>query len=217
MLLLIAGCAKSKDFSYGIKQINNLNTKYNTSIETYPKSISQIKAMIGDFNELKNLKLDTGQESFNYVIKYRLLNLEAEKLYIESQKYGTAGTTKFGFGCKSRPLIIESAQLRNASALKAFEAVDLLREFVSRHQDDAASAGLSAKNALFLNASFYQISKDARTDSNIINHFCPKNITLELYQQEFIKRTNFSEAYITNLNYEEAAEIWKRLKGIENS
>lgn len=214
VLLFIAGCAQAKDFDYGVKQVINLNSRYNTTMETYPKSIGQINLMLDDFAELKKLQLETGQESFNYLVDYRVLNLEAEKLYIQGQKYGSAGTTKDGFGCKSRPLIIESVSLRNSSASTGFESVGLLREFVNKYPEDAKLVGLSEKNALFLNATFYEISVEARRDNSIINHFCPQNVTFELYQEEFRKRTNLSEDFINRLSYEEAVPIWKRIRGI---
>lgn len=212
--VIIMGCAQSKDFNYGFKQINSLNSKYNTTIDTYPKTLSGVNLMANGYNELKKMQLESGQEPFNYVIGYRLLNLEAEKLFIQSQKYGNSGTTKYGFGCKIRPLIIESAGLRNKSALKAFEAVSLLREFTEKYPEESKSAGLTAKNALFLNATFYEISRGARSDSNTINHFCPANVTLVLYREEFRKRTNLSEEQINNLSYEEAVPIWKIIRSI---
>jgi len=214
ILLFIAGCTQTKDFNYGLKQINDTNSKYSTTLETYPKTFNQINLMLNDFKELKKLQLRSGQEPFNYIIDYRILNLEAEKLYIEGLKYGNSGTTKEGFGCKSRPLIIESVSLRNSSALKGFEAVDLLRQFINKYPKEAKSLGLSEKNTLFLNATFYQISRDAKKDSGVINNFCPMNATLELYRQEFKKITNLSEEHINNLEYDEAVSIWKKLRGI---
>jgi len=213
-LLLIFGCAQAKDFRYGLGKISSLNSKYNTTIDTYPKSIAQINSMLEDYRQLKNIQLDSGQESFAYVADYRILNLEAEKLYIESQKYGGSGTTKEGFGCRSRPFIIESVSLRNKSSLKAFEAVSLIREFIDKHPEDAGLSGLSAKTALFLNATFYQVSRDARTDSNVINHFCPMNVTLDVYRQNFRKKTNLSEESISKMSYEEAVQVWKKLNGM---
>jgi len=160
------------------------------------------------------MQLESGQEPFNYIIDYRILNLEAEKSYIYGQSYGSTGTTKNGFGCKSRPLILESVFFRNSSALKGFEAVDLVRQFVNKYPEDAKSAGLSAKNALFLNATFYEISREARADSNIINRFCPQNVTLELYQQEIRKKTNITEDIIMGMSYGEADKLWKLIRGI---
>lgn len=215
ILLLTTSCVQSKNFSHGIEQINKLNSKYNTTMETYPDNVNKINAMLKDLEELKKIKLAEGQEPFNYIVDYRILNLEAEKLYIYGQKYGVAGTTKQGFGCKSRPLIIESSSLRNQSALKGFEAINLLREFIAKYPKESALVAMSEKNALFLNATFYQIAKEAKGDSGIINHFCPENTTLELYQQEFRKKTNLSEEFINNLGYGEASAIWKKERGIE--
>ena len=214
MLVFIASCTQPKDFNYGIRQLNAINTKYNTTMETYPRHLKQIDSMNTDLKELKKIKLETGQEPLNYIIDFRLLNLEAEKLYILGQKYGDSGTTKYGFGCKSTPLVIESAALRNDSALKGFEAVDLLRKFVKEYPKEANLVGLSNKNALFLNATFYQISGEAIADSNIVNGFCPKNETLESYKRQFRKETNMSEDFINNLTYEQAVPIWKKLEDI---
>ncbi len=214
-LLLLISCAQGKNFSYGAEQINKLNSKYNTTMETYPNNINEINAMLRDFEELKKIELAEGQEPFKYIIDYRILNLEAEKLYIYGQKYGAAGTTKQGFGCKPRPLIIESSFLRNQSALKGFEAIDLLREFIAQYPKESALLGMSEKNALFLNATFYQIAKEARSDSGVINRFCPESATLELYKEEFRKKTNLSEELINSLSYDEAVVIWKEARGIE--
>ena len=213
-LVFIAGCAQAKNFDYGVKQLNSLNSRYNTTMETYPRTIQQINLMTNDLEELKKLQLEKGKEPFGYIVDYRILNLEAEKFYISGQKYGATGTTKDGFGCKSRPLIIESVSLRNMSALKGFEAVSLLNEFVGKYPEEAKSAGFSLKNSLFLNATFYEISQDARRDSRIINNFCPQNVTLELYQEEFRKKTNLSDDFINNLSYEDAVPIWKKIRGI---
>lgn len=214
-VFFVVSCTQAKDFSYGQKQINALDSKYNTTMEIYPKNMMQIDSMLGDLAEIKKLQLEAGQEPFNYIINYKKLNLEAEKLYIQGQKYGELGTTKGGFGCKLRPLIIESASFRNNSALKGFEAVNLLREFIKKYQNEAKLANLSEKNALFLNATFYQIANDAKRDSSIINHFCPENITLELYQEEFRKKTNLSEDFINKLKYHEAIKIWKKIRDLE--
>ncbi len=212
LLIFIASCTQIKDFKYGLKEIRKVNFDYNTTMETYPNTIQQIDLMLNDFAELKKTELINGQEPFTYVIGYRMLNLEAEKLYIESQKYGRSGTTKYGFGCKSRPLIIESSSLRNSSALKGFEAVELLREFIDEYPEEAKLANLSEKNALFLNATFYQVSRDARRDGSLINNLCPKNSTLEIYKEEFKKKTNLSEEDLSELTYEEAVDIWKKLR-----
>lgn len=212
-VVLLAGCAQ-QGFGYGLEKLNEINSRYDTTIETYPKSIADIDLMIKDLDNLKDLQLQSDKESFDYLIRYRILNLEAEKLFIESQKHGFNNLAKTGFGCKPRPLVIESVALRNQSAQKGFEAAGLLLEFIDKYPEDAKAAGLSNKNVMFLNASFYDISRIARSDSSIINRFCPQNVTLELYKEEFRKSTNLEEDYINNLSYANAVVIWKKIRGI---
>ena len=214
VLIFVSSCGQTKDFSYGARQIFELNSKYDTTMETYPKSAQKIDLMINDFKELRKIQLDTENQPFDYAIDYRILNLEAEKLYIEGQKYGDSGTTNGGFGCKSRPFITESVFLRNSSALKGFEAVDILDVFIRDYPKNALMMNLSLKKSLFLNATFYRISKEAKKDSSIINSFCPQNVTLDLYRQEIKKTTNLSEDEISKLTYEEALTIWKKLREI---
>ena len=213
LVVFMSGCANVKNFEYGVAQINNTNSKYNTTMETYPHNADKINLIINDLSDLKQIHLDKDEEPFYYAVNYRILNLQAEKLFIESQKYGDYGTTKNGFSCKPRPLIIESSSLRNSSALKGFEAVELLRKLVNKYPNEANSVGLSLKSALFLNATFYQMSMDAETDRNVINYFCPANVTLDLYQQEFRKSTNLSEEYLNNLTYNDAVALWKNIRG----
>lgn len=209
-LALMIGCAQAKDFTYGFNQIASLNSKYNATMDASPSSINKIDAMHDDLLTLKRLELTSGKEPFLELINYRILNLEAEKSYIKSQKYGSAGTTAQGFGCKIRPLIMESASLRNNSALKGFEAVSALREFLNKYPQESKSAGLTNKDALFLNAAFYRISQEAEKDSNVINHFCPKNESLESYKKEFKRDNYLSEEEINKLAYEQAVVLWKK-------
>ncbi len=212
ILVFTLSCDVPKDFDYGIKKINETNNKYGVTLETYPKEIEQLNLLFNDLTELKKINLTKDKEPFNYLIDYRIKNIEAEKLYIASQKYGIIGTTKDGFGCKSRPFIIESAQLRNLSALNGFEAIQLLQKFIDEYPSQAKTAGFSQKNVLFGNATFSVILKDAIKDNKVINNFCPKNVTLEIYQKEFKKKTNLSEDYINNLSYDEAVNIWKKIR-----
>jgi len=214
-VIALAGCAQPKDFRYGLYQLKNINMKYNATIDFYPNHLKQIESMSNDLSELKKIQLETGREPLNEIIDYQLLNLEAEKLFILSQKYGGSGTTKLGFGCKMRPLVIESAAFRNASAAKGFEAVDLLKKFVARYPKEAASAGLSSKNALFLNATFYQIYQEAEIDGRTITYFCQKNETLENYKKEFRRETSMSSGLINSLTYEQAVPIWKKLNELD--
>ena len=215
LLLLIAGCAQSKDFSYGLKQIDLVSSRYDIASDSYPGDVTQINSAIGAYGELKNLKLDKDQESFAVFLDYKLLSLESDMQFVNSLKYGDAGTTKNGFGCKMRPLIIETVKFKNDSALKGFAAAGRLKEFIDLYPEKSKLVNLSRKNVVFLNASFYEMSKDADSDSSTINGFCPENITLEIYRQQFTKDKILSDEYINGLNYKEAVKLWKQIEGIE--
>ena len=215
LLLLIAGCAQSKDFSYGLKQIDLVNSGYNITSDSYPGDANQINSAIGAYQKLKNIKLDKDQEAFAVFLDYQLLSLESDMQFVNSLKYGDAGTTKKGFGCKMRPLIIETVKSKNDSALKGFEAAGRLNEFIDLYPEKSKLVNLSRKNVVFLNASFYEMSKDADSDSSTINGFCPENITLEIYRQQFTKDKILSDEYINGLNYKEAVKLWKQIEGIE--
>ena len=215
VFLLVAGCAQVKDFSYGLEQIKGVDAKYGTNISNYPADIQQAGYLSGDLEKIRDINLDKGQEQFGQIVDYRLLALDAHGDFVnDAVNYGVSGTTEDGFGCKQRPLIIESVALRNSSAQKGFKAVSLLRNFVDKYPEEAKKAGVSYKDSLFMNATFYEIARKARSDSSIINRFCPQNVTLELYREEFKKATNLSEEYIKGLDYADAVVIWKKLRGI---
>ena len=215
LLLLIAGCSQAKDFSYGISRMEEINSKYNATFDSYPADAGKINLMIDSYKELKNLNLGKDQESFNLFVDYQILNLEAEKYFIKSLKYGDVGTTKYGFSCRSRPIIIETAASKNASAAVGFEAVSKLKDFIEKYPEKANSLNLSQKNVVFLNSTYYELSKDANTDSDTINGFCPEDIALESYKSWFRKNTDLSDEYINKLDYNTAVSIWKKEVGAD--
>jgi len=215
LLALLAGCAKAKDFSYGLSQMDAINLKYGITPNSYPADVNQIDAIMASYRGLKELKLDMDQEAFNELVDYKLLAFWSDEQFVKSLKYGDSGTTKNGFGCKMRPLIIETVKFKNESALKGFESVSKLKNFVDKYPQHSKLANLSQKDVMFLNASFYELSKDAKRDSGTINYFCPENVTLEIYQQGFRKIENLSDEYISSLTYEQAVKLWKQTNGIE--
>ena len=215
LLVLLAGCAKTKDFSYGLSQMNAVNSKYSITPNSYPADVNKIDIIMNSYKELKSLRLDKDQEAFNELVDYRLLTFGSDKQFVNSLKYGDAGTTKKGFGCKIRPLIIETVKFKNESAVKGFEAISKLKDFVDKYPQNSKLANLSQKDVIFLNASFYELSKEANTDSGTINYFCPENITLELYKEGFKRTENLSDEYIDSLTYERAVKLWKQVNEIE--
>ena len=215
LLSLIAGCIQSKSFSYGLNQIELVNSRYNITFDSYPGNINQLSSAIGAYRELKNIKLDKDNEAFALFLDYQLLSLESDLQFVNSLKYGDYGTTKKGFGCKMRPLVIETAKFRNDSANLGFEAAGKLKEFIDLYPKKSKLVSLSQKNIVFLNASFYEMSKDADSDSSTINGSCPENLTLEIYKRQFKRDTNLSDEYINSLNYIQAVKLWKQIESIE--
>ena len=214
-LLLAAGCAPRTDFSSGIAELEKINGKHNATMDTFPHSLGGMGAIISEVKQLKGMKLGSGQEQFDFAVDFRIKLLEAEKLFINGSSFGDSGTTVDGFSCKQRPVILESAGLRNRSAIKGFEAVSILSEFTSKYPAESAQLGLDRKRAFFLNASFFKIDQDASKDSRAINQFCPESRVLELFREDIRKKTNLSADYINNMGYTEALEAWKKLRGSE--
>ena len=192
-IFILASCSEKHNFEYGLKRINKLNSKYNSTMDTYPFTIDVLKKLAAELGDLRYLKLEAGQEAFDNILDYRLHNTAANMLYIESQKYGLVGTTKEGFGCKSRPIIIESSGLRNESAKEGFKAVDNLNILLDKFPEESAKANLTRKGSLFLNVTYVVLFNDANKDRRIIDHFCPENVTLELLKQELLKNKESGE------------------------
>ena len=215
LLLLIAGCAQPKDFSYGLKQIELISSKYKITPDSYPGDAGVMSSAVAEYKNLKNIKLDKDQEAFDDFLDYRVLSLESDIQFVNSLKYGDFGTTKKGFGCKMRPLIIETAKFKNDSAAKGIEAAGRLKKFMDRYPEKLKLVNISQKNIIFMNATFYELSKDSAIDSSAIESFCPKNTTLGIYRQQFRKETNLSDEYINNLDYENAVNLWKKMMEIE--
>ena len=212
-VVFVAGCASIKDLDYGISKLKEVNSKYNTTMDSFPSQPDKIDMMINDINNLKSIDLGDNNEEFGYILDYRIANSEAIKFLIQSGKYGKLGTTVGGFACKPRPLVIESAILRNMSAQKGYGAAKLMNLFAEKYPADAEKLNFSTKKALFMNADFSEIETNGRKDINTVNSLCPTNRTLELYKEDFANHLNLSKDAIDNLTYDEAVNIWKIEKG----
>lgn len=213
-VVLASGCAQTKDFSYGLEQMNDINSKYNATFNSYPGDVDKIDLIVNSYKELKKLKLDNDREAFNLFLDYQILNFRSNRDFVNSLKYGDVGTTRGGFVCKSRPIIIETVGFKNASAIRGFEAVGNLKNFIDNYPEKAKLLNLSRKNVIFLNATYYELSKDANSDSDTINEFCPENLALEKYREWFMKNTNLSDDYINKMDYNTAVSIWKKEVGV---
>jgi len=177
ILILVLTSCSNKDFGYGVDKIKNTHSVYNTSIDNYPDDIDALMGMDNSLKNLKMLKLDSGQKPFELYLDYQLYSTEANKLFIESQKYGMKGTTENGFGCRSRKFIVESSGLRNESANKGFAMIEKMQEMMSIYPKESSEVNLTESRLNFLNITFNAISKNAKRDASIIDSFCPQNVT----------------------------------------
>ncbi|HLG23982.1 MAG TPA: hypothetical protein VI564_03585 [Candidatus Nanoarchaeia archaeon] len=206
-------CAQKIIFEDAVARVNEIDSRHGATMTEFPFDLERLELMEADINGLKSLKLTEGGEAFNLIINFKLAGIEAEKLINQSQKYGLKGTVELGFGCKSRPFIIETGSLKQQSAEKGAESVDALSRLLSNYPEESKKAGITQKEILFRNATFFRLFTDGQKAIKTAKSFCTENRTLELYQEAFRKSTNFSEDYINNLDYEKAAEIWIELHG----
>ena len=174
MLAFIYGCASGNEISFndGIKKLEQFDKKYKSSVKVPPAStpqIDELKAQLVGFKAANKLS-----KPLNDLVDFRIAFLEAEKLNAEGWQWGKGSTTDYGFGCKGYSRIKGSAALRNASAQKGYEAVAMLEKFIGEFPKESKSADISQKDALVLNALYFQIEEKAEKDARIIEGFCGK-------------------------------------------
>lgn len=191
LMLIAVGCGtqQKKDFSYGLEEINRLNQKYEVDMSKSPDSAEKIDLFLAELEDLKKTEFESGGEAFKILIEYRIHNLQADRYFVENKmRYGERGTTIKGFGCKGRHRILNSSSLRMMSASEGFKAAEHLYRLVEGYPEESKSAGLSRKDALFLNATFYEINNQAKKDNRTIERFCPEEVYQQLMNEEELKK-----------------------------
>jgi len=175
-VVIITSCTSpfEKSFNDGVERLNELDSSYNVNLKSAPETTDKIDELIFQYVGFRALQTDVPQP-LDYLIDFRLNFLESEKLNLEGWQWGRASTTEFGFGCKKGfARITESASLRNQSAQKGFEAVTTLTTFVDEYPEESKSLNLTQKDALFLNAYYFQVEKKALRDAAIVKSACKK-------------------------------------------
>lgn len=191
LVFIVMGCGiqSKKDFNYGLGEVSKLNQKYEVDMSKSPDSIEKINLFIAELEDLRKTEFESGGEAFKSLIDYRIHNLQADKYFIENKmKYGERGTTIKGFGCKGRHRILNSSSLRMMSASEGFRAVEGIYRIVESYPEESKIAGLSRKDALFLNATFYEIDNQAKRDQRIIEKFCTEEVYQQLMKEEELKK-----------------------------
>ncbi len=174
ILAFAYGCASGSEmgFNDGIKKLEQFDKQHNSSIKTPPASVTEIdelRAQLAGFKAANKLS-----SPLNSLVDFRIAFLEAEKLNVEGWQWGKSSTTDYGFGCKGYARIKESSMLRNASAQKGYEAVDMLEKFIKGFPRESKIAGVAQKDVLVLNAMYFQIEEKAAKDARLVENLCGK-------------------------------------------
>jgi hypothetical protein len=178
ILIVVYGCASYQTitFEQGVKKINEIDQNYGADMKTPPDSTEKIDGLLKQITGFAAINPDM-PKSLKYLIDFRIKSLEAELLYIEGWQWGKASTTDYGFGCrKGSARILNSSRIRNTSAQKGYEALDVLESFIAEFPEEAKSLNLSQKDVLFLNAAYQQVEEKAARDSKIIRNLCKEQI-----------------------------------------
>ena len=174
MASLLLGCTQpgAMDFRGGVKKLEQFDKDYNSSVKTPPNSaagIDGLRAQLVGFKAANKLS-----KPLNSLVDFRIVFLEAERLNAEGWQWGKGSTTDYGFGCKGYIRIKESSRLRNASAQRGYESVDMLEKFIEEVPSESKIAGLAQKDALALNAMYFQIEEKASKDARLVENLCGK-------------------------------------------
>ena len=173
VFMLVYGCTSSIiNFDQGIKKINEFDKEYNSTIRSPPSDSAKIGPLKSDLEGYKSK--NRLSEPLIGLIDFKIAFLDAEKLNAKGWQWGRASTTQYGFGCKGYDNIKESARLRNASAEQGYLAVDKLEQFVKKFPEESKKTDLTQKDALVLNAMYFQIQQQAKKDAGTIEFFCGK-------------------------------------------
>src|SRR3989338_722589 len=145
MLAFVYGCASGNEISFndGVKKLEQFDKKYNSSIKTPPSNTGDIGELLSQLVGFK--AANKLSKPLNGLVNFRIAFLEAEKLNAEGWQWGKGSTTDYGFGCKGYERIKESSRLRNASAQRGYESVDMLEKFIEEFPSESKIAGLAQK------------------------------------------------------------------------
>ena len=172
ILLLLAGCSTEiTSFERGVGEMKKVNERYGTDFKTLPAEIEKAVLMRNDLKVIEE-KSSNAPESFKLFFDYRMKTLESDIINLEAWKYGMKASVRDGFGCKSLPIVVNSSILRNASAQRGYESLEVLQEFIDNYPEEAMSINMTQRDVVFSNAFYYEVQREAGRDRRIIEHFC---------------------------------------------
>ena len=184
ILLLLVGCSTEiTSFESGAEEMKIVNEKYGVDFKTLPAEIEKAVLMRNDLKVIEG-KSSNAPESFNLFFDYRMKTLESNIIHLEAWKHGKKASVREGFGCKSLPIVVNSSILRNASAQRGYEALEVLQGFIDKYPEEAASINITQRDVVFSNAFYYEVEREAGRDKRIIEHFCGNKYDLETLEMK---------------------------------
>ena len=177
LMVIAYGCATTTaTFDNGIKKINEFDKQFGATMKAPPNSTEGVDGLLVQLIGFRAANADMDKSLVN-LLDFRIKSLEAERLHMEGWQWGKGSTTDYGFGCnKGSARIINSSRIRNASAQKGYEAVEVLQSFINNYSGKAEDLDLTQKDVLFLNAAYLQIEEKANKDSRRINSLCKEQV-----------------------------------------
>jgi hypothetical protein len=174
-LIFLYGCVSPETvkFNEGVERIDDIDNEFGASMKKAPDSIEKVDGLIAG---LTGFAASQEITSIKSLLGFRIKNLEAERLYIEGWQWGRGSTTEWGFGCRNGfERITNSSILRNASASKGYESVELLQKFIDEFPKEAKSINLTQLDVLFLNANYVLEQEKAEKDGRTVKSLCKKD------------------------------------------
>lgn len=172
LVLLITACTTMvTTFSAGTDQLNIINERYGVGMKEMPSTIENSVLMRNELKELKEQN-PKAPESFKMLLDYRIKSLESNIVHLKAWEHGKRATTIYGFGCRSKDIIINSSILRNKSVEIGLAANDIMQEFIDNYPEKAKSVNITQRDVVFSNYFFSELQKEAEKDRKIIEHFC---------------------------------------------
>jgi len=168
----IAGLFQS-DFEKELRKLDEINEKFDTDMYGFPETMEEDSLLLDDLTELTNIEVT---EPFKLLLDIRLKLVESDVFFKEGWKHGRGSTTKWGFGCrKGLPRLRNATFNRDVSSQVGYEATALMNKMIEKYPKEAGIADVTAKQVLFLNASFSQEEKDAKRDRSLVESACVKD------------------------------------------
>ena len=179
-LVLILGCVKEYTFESTLDELNQIDTKYGTSLyEEHLNynlpSMDIIKGVRKDIILMEVDIPDSGhKKAINELIKFRLLMLDAEDNYHKFLSYGKTGLVHDGFGCKEKPYILEAQDYWNKSLMAFRESVFTMDMMLTNYPETRIF--IEPERPFYLNFNWTKEHLSNEYSLRTVNRLCPEYV-----------------------------------------